>query len=565
MTRTSNTLWKCFLACAIFFSLQIIPRWWSDSIVMDEEWELTASYYYLKTGDVWTPWGNTAPGALCALPLLGMNLKLDPTLPPVYVDRSLRFLFMDNHDHLTAMTFWSRNINWLLGLLIGFLLFRTVRDGPLVEGAAALVLWAFEPNLLAFTGTAKTDIAVVFWFFLCLFYFSRIQPKGRILPFFISGLLAGLAAATRYNGMLVLPSILVLEILFCRETEGGRKKWAGRVPLWLSGLLGFLVSVSLVYLPGTILVASHPWPLHFYLHYLQIYADIQPDISSHPIFFAGRFWPNGSYLNFPYHFFFKNTVPFFCLVGLAVAAVLRRKISLPPCLWVPPLVYLAVFYFLDKSMLIRHALPIYPFLILISARVFQRLWETLRSHSSAIVKAFPILLLAWHPLTTICNFPHHIAYANDFMTTEQKTSCLYIYDWNLGQDMKRLAETALQKDWKKVKFISGMRTDPYFYGLSWEPWTQRDLSWPQPGTVYVLSPTILGSFNYDFLFFKKSPWVGRLRPTGNVGGTIYYYEIPGTSIAPAKDNSAIINSFPYYPNAIPPYRSFSFSGYHLNR
>jgi hypothetical protein len=42
--------------------------------------------------------------------------------------------------------------------------------------------------------------------------------------------------------------------------------------------------------------------------------------------------------------------------------------------------------------------------------------------------------------------------------------------------------------------------------------------------------------------------------TGNIGGTLYYYEIPGKP-STSKDDSKTINSFPYYPDGVPPYKS----------
>ncbi|HUO57215.1 MAG TPA: hypothetical protein VMV05_03465, partial [bacterium] len=61
MTSSPRALRWVFLLGALAFSLQIIPRWWGDSITSDEAWELTSSYYYWKTGDVWTPCNNSAP------------------------------------------------------------------------------------------------------------------------------------------------------------------------------------------------------------------------------------------------------------------------------------------------------------------------------------------------------------------------------------------------------------------------------------------------------------------------------------------------------------------------
>ncbi|HUO57137.1 MAG TPA: hypothetical protein VMV05_03075, partial [bacterium] len=517
-----------------------------------EAWELTSSYYYWKTGDVWTPCNNSAPGALCALPLLTMDLKTHLAHEPNYM-RPTRFLFMDNLNRLQSITAWSRGVQWLLGLLIGFLLFWTVQERPLVQGVAVLVLWGFEPNLLAYSGIAKSDIAVTFWFFLYVLNYRRAQATSRNSTFALAGLLAGLTASARYSGILILPVLGVLELAEGGMRGPGWSRLKGRIPGLALFTAFFLGAILACYLPGTLFFPGHPLPFLFYAHSITDYLHQQPAVTRLSLFFAGKFWENGSYLNFPYHFFFKNTVPFFLLVCLGLGLGLTRKISLPAWVWVPPAIYLGFFYLLVKSMTIRHALPAYPFLIWIAGAAFEWLWKESRKSQTRIVRYFPALLLAWHPVSVLCNFPNHIAYANDFMTTGQKAACLNSFEWDLGQDMKRLAELGGQRGWKKAKLMSYQRTDPYFYGLPWEPWTARDLAQPQPGFVYVLDPDITRGDSYYSGLFSKSPWVGRLPATGNVGGTLYYYEIPGDPSLSPPDRSEIINSFPYYPNGVPPY------------
>ncbi len=119
-----------FMVCAVVFSVQVIPRWWGDSIIMDEEWNLTASYYYWTKGDVISSFGTTAPGALCGLPLLFIHLKTVPDAPLDWCTRSLGLIFMDNPGRLEAITVLSRGVDWLIGLAIGFMIYWSVRAGP---------------------------------------------------------------------------------------------------------------------------------------------------------------------------------------------------------------------------------------------------------------------------------------------------------------------------------------------------------------------------------------------------------------------------------------------------
>jgi len=552
MKRPNRSLGILFLICAAFFSLQIAPRFWGDSIIEDEEWELTAAYSYWKSGDVQTPCCNPAPGALCALPLLFMDLKPDPFHHDNFPDRSLWFLFMANASHLTAITVWSRAVGLLLGLLVGFLLFLAVRDGPFITSAATLVLWAFEPTLLAYYGTAKADPAMAFWFFLCLFYYARVQDRKKGLSFAGVGFLAGMTVVARYNGLLILPVLLALETARLKDLRWDWKKFSARAPQWFWGLAGGLGAITLTFLPGTWQDPHHSSPFHFFFQNLRFYTDSRSSLSGLTTFFAGHFWPQGSYLYFPYHLFFKTTLPFFGLLLLGVGGKLMDKIQMPRWYWMPPLVYLGLFFLMDKSMTIRHLLPVCPFLLLIAGKALGWLWDSTR-RSPLLVRSVPMLLLAWHPASVLCNFPHHIAYTNDFLSGTQKASLLDSTEWNLGQDMKRLAWLGKARGWKKVKLVTAGRTDPYFYGLAWEPWTRRDLVQPQPGTVYVMDPSILNHPDFAAYFTRNSSWIWDCAPTGNIGGTLYYYEIAGTP-DPDPDLSETIPSFPYYPKGIPPYR-----------
>jgi hypothetical protein len=228
---------------------------------------------------------------------------------------------------------------------------------------------------------------------------------------------------------------------------------------------------------------------------------------------------------------------------------------LPRWMWVPPLVYLGLFYMGDKSMSIRHALPATPFLILIAAKAFQWLWQKSRDFPWPWARLLPILLLLWHAGSVLAQFPRHIAYANELMRPADKPDQLYTFNWNLGQDMKRLTEAAKARGWKTVKLLSAQRTDPYFYGLDWRPFTERDLVEPESGTVYVVEASITADRKYyKRLFAQKNSWLLKTPATGNLGGALAYYEIQEAGGLPRKDDSPAINSFPYYLDGIPPYR-----------
>ncbi len=527
---------------------------------MDEEWEITCAYDYWSEGDCITKSGTTAPGALCGLPLLFLHLKAYPNDVHDWRTKSLGLLYMDNPGALEEITVLSRAVDWLIALVIGFLLYCCVREGPLSLAFSTLALWAFEPTLLFFSGTAKTDLSIALWLLLTVMSLARAQALGKAPSYIIVGALAGLTAAARYNGLLVLPVLFVLETLFLFSSGKTGKTLKRQVPLWFWAGGAFLSTIAVCYLPGTIVWAGvHPDPWSLFYYNDAVYLANRGAIGSHGLYFAHDYWPEGSYLNFPYHFFFKNTLPFDFLLVLAGFLLLRGKMKIPHWVWVPPTVYLGLFWLGDKSMTIHHALPVYPFLVLLCGYAFYGIWEWKKVSAASgrkFLRAGAVVLLAWHGISVLSAFPHHIAYANELLNPQTKYQLLNTFNWNLGQDMKRLAEKAREKGWKRVKLLTEQRTDPFFYGLSWLPWTQKDLVEPQPGTVYVVDPSILYDIPfYGHLLLDPGTWINRLGLHQDIGGTLYYYESPGVWDPSLKDDSPAINSFVYYARGVPPYQS----------
>ncbi|HXL72894.1 MAG TPA: hypothetical protein VN963_04645, partial [bacterium] len=467
--------------------------------------------------------------------------------------RSHSFLYLQNLDHLTSMEVWSRFVNWLIGLLIGYLLFRLTQNAPPAENIAAMLLWAFQPTLLAFGGTAKLDIPTAFWFLLCLMVFNHAQNRNKTFLFAVSGFLAGLCAAARYYGIFVLPIILILEIVDWFKTEPRQRNIKDRLVKEMTGIAGFASAIFLCYLPGMWTDPSHSWPFHFYINHMMDYKNHIPEIMRGFPTFDGKIWPYSSYLFFPEQFILKNTTSFVVLLTMGFFLILTHKLKVPCWIWLSPLVYIGLFWLVSDAgnggMNIRHTIPAIPFLILVAAKTFLWFFNALRNSNSKLIKNLPLLVLLWGPFSVICNYPHFFAYTNDFITIRQKPDLLSSFNWSLGQDIKRLAETGRERGWKRVKFISSGRTDPYYYGLDWQPWSLLDLSSPQPGTVYVIDPCLLKqNSNYYSMFFRKGSWLESTAPTGNIGGTFYYYEFTGTSV---PDNSPVINSFPFYHHGQP--------------
>lgn len=100
--KPHSPLWL-FLFSALF-AVQIIPRFWGDSLTNDEPMEITNGFFYLTHGDVLShakhpPFSK----ALEALPLLALHLKESQDSTDA-MDRAYQFFFKDNVGQLGAIT-----------------------------------------------------------------------------------------------------------------------------------------------------------------------------------------------------------------------------------------------------------------------------------------------------------------------------------------------------------------------------------------------------------------------------------------------------------------------------
>ncbi len=91
-----------------------------------------------------------------------------------YEGRDSHFLFGLNRDRFEAMVAAGRWITLLFGLVLGWLLWRITLRGSAVFCFLTLALWAFEPNLLAFSGLVLSDIP-----FACCFLGAVWAFSGR--------------------------------------------------------------------------------------------------------------------------------------------------------------------------------------------------------------------------------------------------------------------------------------------------------------------------------------------------------------------------------------------------
>ncbi len=537
----------------LLLAFQVVPRWGMESLSMDEEWDLANAAYYWHDLDASLKDGPLPlTGSLTGLPSRFLSLSYGPIPEGSSPEaRAYYFLYYLNRPLLGAIAVSGRIVSLMAALGIGLLIFRLARSrGPFFI-AAALAFWAFDPMVLGYAGVARNDMTAAFLSMAAWVIHLGTRRNGASSwdPGW-TGMVAGMALLTKPTTFFLLPAILGMEVLdLVRDPERPWRRCLARAAAFLSGAV---LWVFLAYLPTALAVRPPASPFDLFARYIAWILKFD-GIGSDPYFLGGTHGTAG-FLAFPVSVFFKWTLPFtgWVLLGLLLAAW-RRTARLPEIL-VPLAAMVLTLLPGISSKLCRHLLPVYPFLILVAAVAASWAWEKARGSSHPRVAAALVLLgLAWHPLSSLARFPHALSYMNDLVPRHRKAEVLSSYNWDLNQDVKRLAATARERGWGTVRLANSGRVDPFFYGLEWEPWTREDLEEPRPGTVYVLNASLMtapDAYLGPFAGVKKS-WAAKREPTGWVADTWVYHEIPG---APAPGRGEVVNSFPYFRIDLIPYR-----------
>lgn len=523
--------WRWFLFFAFLFTLQTVPRIFTESPINDEPGELTTGYFYWEGNVTSHNRHPPIPKMLQSLPLRFLGLKEPlPAQPQSPQGQSYDFFFIYNKDRFELMTILGRFVSLLFGLGLGFLLFlQTRRHSPAVW-MSALVLWVFEPTLLAYSGLCLADLPTAFFFLAAVLAFQRHLQKPGWVGGFLAGALAATAVLSKFSALALIPLFGFLEIsgFLNRKVEKRKKPPSlGISRDWLGGGIGFLLVVFLIYLPGTFHEADHrgPW-VYFWRGLMDMihYSDYH-----HPTYFLGQASRQNHWLCFPLAFVLKTPIPFLLLILAALVSLFRKKLVLPAWLWFSPLFFF-VCILPVQNLGVRYLLPSIPFFILMASFFADHLWKWGLREGRNLGKILLVGLLLWNGVSVLSSFPKIIGYFNDLIPEEKKVYFLGDADLDMGQDVKELAQTAIKKGWKNVKLAQfGGATEPSFYGLDWNPWTQKDLSGPQPGFVYAVNMAFfqLGPVFLPELTPIAQSWVSSRPPSGRIGSSWIYFKIPG--------------------------------------
>ena len=526
----------------------------------DEEAYIARGYSYWKTGDLRLRVRHPLLiNALSGLPLLLLSdLKL-PTDHPSwhearYTPFAEQFLWHYN-DNADQIVFLARLPTVLLGVLLGVFVFKWASElYGWKAGLLALFLCAFDPNILAHSRLATTDLGLTCFTFIATYWFWRYLDSQTSRHLILAGVALGLAQASKFSALIFIPLLPLLIVvhhltrvvprlslasvrayLLTKETWRQLGKLA--VGLLLILIVGFL-TVWAIYgfefgpMEGS--SVSIPAPSHFG----ELQALFRRLNRTNYAFLMGQRSTQGWWYYFIVAFFIKTPLPTLILLLLAIVISLRggrwrREVVLS----IPPAFFFVVVLFTAINLGYRYVLPVLPFVFVFASKVALPNVQCPIRHSPFAARAGLAVLGIWYLASNVFIYPHYLAYFNE-LAGGPDNGYKYLVDSNLdwGQDLKGLKAYMDEHGLTKIKLSYFGSAHPSYYGISYEPLPCRSplpLDDPNTRSFYPTNPApgvyAISATNLQWVWLDMPDpyaWFRAQEPVDKIGYSIFIYNVP---------------------------------------
>jgi len=253
--------YKIVLFLALLFMMVVsVLNAKNDSLIYDESAHIPAGYSYLKEHDMrLNPEHPPLLKDLVAIPLLFLNLNFD-TNQPFWSEtaddaqwNAGKYFLYGAGNNPDLIIFWSRIPIILLSLLLGFFIFKWTKEmAGTIAGIFALLLYAFDPNILGHNHFVTTDIGIAAFTVFSFYYFLRFIKEPTWKNVLIGGIFLGLMQLTKFSSVLAFPVFGLILIAYPLVKRACDKNGKETTKAYLffeylgKGLIAFLISLILV-------------------------------------------------------------------------------------------------------------------------------------------------------------------------------------------------------------------------------------------------------------------------------------------------------------------------------
>ncbi|MFO0677989.1 MAG: glycosyltransferase family 39 protein [Polyangiaceae bacterium] len=410
-------------------------------------------------------------------------------------------------------------------------------------GLLALVLAAFDPNLVAHGSVMGLDMPITFFFTLALFALNEFVTSHKMRWLALAGVASGLVLSTKHSGPLLVVAVLVALVaralhtgdvpsVWDVETDTHQGKSRSRALARAAFDALALVAVALV------VVKLVHGRAGYEAYLVGLRAQLAHQGAGHPAFFLGEVSRAGWASYFPIALLLKMP-PLTLALALASTVVRRaerggekgedRFRSALSVVGVPFAVVFFGLLFVRIDVGVRYALPIMPLLVVWASRVAT-------SPMGNVAKIACGLGLAHHVVAAVRIAPHDLAFFSDAVGGPSR-GARYLADSNLdwGQDVGTLGRwMALREPPRRLYLSYFGSADPRAYGVRFwpapnacphpAPWSREPE--PEAGKEYLA----VSAMNLQGVFFQDPSayaWLGGRVPVAILGHSISVFDITG--------------------------------------
>ena len=566
----------------------------NDSITSDEVPHIAAGYSYVKTGDYrLNPEHPPLVKDLSGLALLPLKLAYPfdvwQSNNPVVNNQAKigeKFIYKTANNNPDTILLLARLPIMLLSLVFAVLVFWWAKKlfGP-KAGIFALILYAFDANIIAHSRFVTTDLGISMTLFLNLFvlYYFLKKPSWKMLlatavTFFI-------ALVTKFSVAILVPTyIIIIAMLVLRKGKEDKTTLLGGIfnKSWKKRFYSAFSAFAIFCIAGAVMM----WGFYFF-HTMNMPAQVQKDLidqslprggiipdilktmsdnpitkplaqyglgfsivsghvtGEHPAFAFGQISSEGWWWYYPATLAIKVAIPIYVFILLML--IYWRKLRhldwfTEIYLWIIPAVLMVMGMIGHIDIGIRYMLPIFPFIFISSSRLavlidFRDIFRKKIDCGTSLVTLFISVLLLWYIISSITTFPHYLSYFNETIGSYQN-GYKYLTDSNVdwGQDAKRLAEWVKNSELSKehrcnyqiyADLFSNNIPATYYIGkdnlINWRVQNGK------PRGCFAISATsrFLQSSKLKDLkdrTFDYS-WLDDEQPIANIGGSIFIYDL----------------------------------------
>ncbi len=466
------------IALLLIMAASILHTIHGESLTWDEADHIFSGYETWKTHDYgFNPEHPPIVKMLATIPLLNLDLKVPPNQNRFFKTEA----YMDGRELLFRspgydgedLTFRVRILPMLFTLIAAILVYCAGREMfSSTIGLVALLLFTFEPTLLAHGAFVTTDMAASCTIFATIYAFWRWYQSPTLARSVVVGVAAGIALGSKHStvllapmlvalaaGMLIvhyrkrdlpLPGIartlgalatLTLVAVFLLWSFYGFRYNARPAPLALSpSLVDYAAPLGGFETKGILLAGRLRLFPESWLYGL---VDVRAMANGMPSYFMGKVYEHGVWQYFPVLLLIKSTLGMIALLLLTAYAIARMGLRNWTALWfltVPPAIYLIVAMTSHLNIGARHVLPLFVFACVLAAAGAVTLAQRSRAWT-IVVTTFVVI----HVASSLHAAPNYMSYSNEAWGGPTRTY-RYLSDSNTDWAQQLVATSKYLRD-----------------------------------------------------------------------------------------------------------------------